>query len=64
MTAILKSIRKIEDKFDKHAERFVFCHPYLAFGAMFIGMPLFILIAVSACTTVVALMFSLISGWL
>lgn len=31
MTAISKSIRKSEDKFDRGAERFVFRHPYLAF---------------------------------
>ena len=47
MAAIWKSIHNFEDKFDRNAERFAFHHPYLAFLAMFIGMPLFILIAVA-----------------
>ena len=64
MTAISKSIRKFEDKFDRGAERFVFHHARLAFLAMFIGMPIFILIAVSACTTIIAFPMAWIFGWL
>ena len=64
MTALLKSIHKFEDKFDRRAERFAFRHPYLAFFAMFIGMPIFILAAVAACTTVVTLPLALIFDWL
>lgn len=50
MAAIWKSIHNFEDKFDRCAERFALRHPYLAFLAMFIGMPLFILIGVAVCT--------------
>lgn len=64
MTALLKSIRKFEDKFDRRAERFAYRHPYLAFFAMFIGMPIFILAAVAFCTTVITLPLALIFGWL
>ncbi len=64
MTALLKSIHKFEDKFDRRAERFAFRHPYLAFFAMFIGMPIFILAAVAVCTTVVTLPLALVFGWL
>ena len=46
MAAIWKSIHNFEDKFDRNAERFAFHHPYLAFLAMFIGMPLYSNIAV------------------
>ena len=60
MTAIFKSIRKIEDKFDRCAERFSFHHPYLAFFAMFAV----ILLVVAACTTVITLPMAWILGWL
>lgn len=64
MTAIVKSIHKFEDDFDRKAERFAFHHPYLAFVTMFIGMPLFILMAVAASTTVLALPMAWIFGWM
>ena len=61
MTTLIKSIHKYEDKFEKKAERFTFHHPYFAF--LFIGEPIFTLIAVAAGTTVIALPLSLIFGW-
>lgn len=64
MTAILKSIYKVEKHFDKSTERFALHHPYLTLLAMFIGMPIFILLAVTVCTTLAALPFALIFGWL
>ena len=64
MKAILKSIRNFEDKFDRIAERFTFHHPYLAFLAMFIGMPIFILIAVFISTVVIIFPIAWIFGWL
>ena len=64
MAAILKSIHNFEDKFDRCAERFALCHPFWAFLAMFIGMPLFILIAVAVSTTLIALPIAWIFGWL
>lgn len=54
MTTLIKSIHKYEDKFEKKAERFTFHHPYFAFFALFIGMPIF---------TLIALPLSLIFGW-
>lgn len=64
MTAILKSIHSFEDKFDQYTERFMFHHPYLAFLAIFLGMPFIILIAVAVCTTAAVLPVSLIFGQL
>lgn len=64
MKAILKSIHRFEDKFDRIAGRFASCHPYLASLVMFIGMPIFILLVVSACTTIIVLPMALIFGWL
>ena len=45
MSSILKSIHKLEDRFDNRAERFAFRHPHAAVLAMFIGLPVFILAA-------------------
>ena len=64
MTGIIKYIRKFEDKFDRNAEQFTFHHPYIAFIAMFIGMPIFILIAVTASTMIIAFPVAWILGWL
>lgn len=64
MTAIIKSIHKFEDDFDRKAERFAFHHPYIAFAMMFIGIPLFTLMAVAASTTVLILPVAWILGWL
>ena len=50
MSSILKSIHKLEDRFDNRAERFAFRHPHAAVLAMFIGLPVFILAAVSLLT--------------
>ena len=38
MSSILKSIHKLEDRFDNRAERFAFRHPHAAVLAMFIGL--------------------------
>lgn len=64
MTAIIKSIHKFEDDFDRKAERFAFHHRYIAFVMMFIGIPLFILMAVAASTTVLILPIAWILGLL
>ena len=48
MSSILKSIHKLE-------ERFAFRHPHAAVLAMFIGLPVFILAAVSLLTVLVTL---------
>ena len=46
MSAIFKAIHEFDKRIEVRAEHFAFKHPDLAFLAMFIGMPLFILIAV------------------
>lgn len=63
MAAIIKSIHKFENRFDLRAEQFAFHHPFLAGLAMFIGMPVFILAAVSISTVVITLPFAWLFGW-
>lgn len=55
MAAIWQSIHEFEDKFDRCAGRFALRHPFLAFLAMFIGMPVFILLSVAAATMLIAI---------
>ena len=50
MTAILRAFREAEERFDRRAEYFASHHPVMAFWAMFVGIPLFILMTVSAST--------------
>ena len=46
MTAILRSFREAEERFDRRAEYFASHHPVMAFWTMFVGIPLFILMTV------------------
>ncbi len=63
MIAISKLLHKFEDEFDRHAEHFVFHYPCLATLALFVRLPIFILVAVSACTVLIALPIFLLFGW-
>lgn len=56
MITILNSIHKFEDKINQITAYLFFYHPYLAFMAMFIGMPLFILVAVTICAIIATLL--------
>ena len=64
MKEILRSIHKLEDRFDRRAERFAFFHPCLAYLTMFIGVPVFIFMAVAASTMLLALPVTWICGYL
>ena len=55
MSNILRSIHKLEDRFDNRAERFAFRHPHAAVLAMFIGLPVFSLAVVSLLIVLVTL---------
>lgn len=65
-TVLAKSIHrlhKIGKTFDRKAEGFVFHHPVIAFFAMFVGMPVFILAVVSVGTILITLPISSLLGW-
>lgn len=64
MSKLLKSIRIAESNFDASAERFFFYHPYLGFLTAFVGIPIFILVAVTISTTAIMLPVSFLLGWL
>ncbi len=64
MSAIIKLIHSFENKFDSHARQFTIHHPILALIAMFVIMPIFILITVAACTTAIAFPMAWLFGWL
>lgn len=63
MTAILKCIHKLEERFDRKAEAFAFHHPLLAFLAMFVGMPIVILLLVSFSTMLISMPLAYLFGW-
>lgn len=64
MTAIMKSIHQFTNRLDYCVQRYASHHPYMAFMTMFIGLPIFILLAVTACTMIITLPFAWIFGWL
>ncbi len=63
MTAIIRSIYKMEESFDRKAEYFLFHHPFAAFWLIFLGMPLAILLIVSVSTVLLILLMRLLTGW-
>lgn len=63
MRDILKCIHRCESKFDEKAARFVYRHPLLGFLAVFVGMPIFVLVAVCVCAAIVALPMAWLFGW-
>lgn len=63
MTFIMQSIHKFEKRFDQCAEHFVFHHPYIAFFTILVGIPIFILIAVTLFTVSITLPISWLMGW-
>lgn len=63
MSKLLISIQIAESHFGDSAERFFFHHSYLGFLAAFIGIPVFLLGAVTISTTVVVLPLSFLFGW-
>lgn len=58
-----KSLPEAEERFDRRAEYFASHHPVMAFWTMFVGIPLFILMTVSASTLVLTLPFAMVFGW-
>ena len=64
MIKILDSIRKAEHRFDAAMGRFLLRHPFLGYLAVLVGVPFFILIVVFVFTTILALPWALIFGWL
>lgn len=64
MAHMIRAMKKWELTFDEKTERLIFKHPLLGFVGMFVGVPLFILIAVGVSTTAVMLPVSWLLGWL
>lgn len=64
MKAILNSIHKYENRFDKKAERFIFHHHLLSILFTFILMPMLIVLAVGGGTIVIGLPLAWILGLL
>ncbi len=64
MTKIITKLHCVAAAFDRKAQHFAFRHPFLAFLAMFVGMPMFILFAVSLSTVVIMFPVAWLFGWL
>ncbi|KAF5061689.1 hypothetical protein DSECCO2_312620 [anaerobic digester metagenome] len=64
MACMIQKIRKWESAFNQEAERFLFRHPVLGFLGIFIGVPIFVLIAVCVGTTLMMLPVSWLLDWL
>lgn len=64
MTAILNRIHYVEYSFEEMVRHFIAAHPYIASMAFLIGIPLFIVMAVVVCTTVVMTPIGWLLGWM
>ena len=61
---VTETIRKLERKFDKSAEKIMLRHPLLFYAAVFLATPLLVLLCVCLCTLVIIYPLSWIFGWL
>ena len=61
---VTEAIKKLERKFDKTAEKFVWRHPLLGYAAVFIVTPLFVLLCVCVCAMLIIYPLAWILGWL
>lgn len=64
MTHMIQTIKTWETTFDQKAEHFIFKHPFLGFVGIFVGAPIFILVAVGISTTITTLPIAWMFGWL
>lgn len=64
MSVLLKRIHEFDKRIEADAEHFAFKHPYLSFLAVFIGMPICVLVAVFFFTIIITVPVALIFGWL
>ncbi|MDO4439080.1 MAG: hypothetical protein Q4B86_06525 [Eubacteriales bacterium] len=63
MIALINSIHRFENNFERKVEHRDFNHPGLVLFALIFGLPVFTLLAVAMGTTLFVLPFSLIMGW-
>lgn len=59
-----RRMSRLEKWFDTSLEELIECHQILGFLTIFVGMPLFVLIAVCAGTTIIMLPLAWIFGWI
>lgn len=52
--SITESIRRFEREFAARAEKFIWKHPFMGLLAVFVGLPVFILICVCISTVVIS----------
>ncbi len=64
MFTLIKRISRFENHMDASIERFIFRHKFWGFIIIFIGIPFVTLAAVCICTTIIALSFAFIFGWM
>lgn len=63
MRKFVKSIHKAEYKCNAAAEYFLLRYPAAGYLVVSIGMPIAIVAAIYACTTILALPLALLFGW-
>lgn len=64
MSAIFKTIHKLDNRIEVHAEHFALVHPHISLFMLLIGMPICVLAAVFFFTVIFTVPIALIFGWL
>lgn len=64
MFAQKRHVTRLEKWFDTSIEGLIACHQVLGFVTIFVGMPLLVLLAVCAGTTIVMLPLAWVFGWM
>lgn len=64
MSAIFKTIHKLDNRIETYTKHFAFKHPHISSLVLFIGMPICVIAAVFFFTVVITAPIALIFGWL
>lgn len=64
MSAIFEQVHKLDEGLNTYAMQLAFKHPNAFFFTLFIGMPIFVLVAVFLLTVLIAFPMAIILGWL
>ena len=64
MAVLRQTLHHVQTRLNKHAKHFIIHHPYLAYLALLMGMPISILISLTVWTMTMMFPIAWFMGWL
>lgn len=64
MRDCINCIHRFKNWFEQMTSYVILYHPFVAYLFMFIGIPFFIIVAISVCTAIITIPIAWLFGWL